>query len=161
MGELDENPFVAAAKRKYSKEEAEEKGMELCSLWEEYLRDPSWHPYKVIVDGENAKVSVNFINLYQQHMLFVFVHGEFCDRHAHAWFEKLMMYLARAHLRLAIDFICFPNLDCSTSLVLLFLSIAIESSRLSRAIHLVLFVRAREQFSSFHWWIFRVHLNWI
>ncbi|KAI5675645.1 hypothetical protein M9H77_06595 [Catharanthus roseus] len=46
MGELDENPFVAAAKRKYSKEEAEEKGMELCSLWEEYLRDPSWHPYR-------------------------------------------------------------------------------------------------------------------
>ncbi|KAI5675633.1 hypothetical protein M9H77_06583 [Catharanthus roseus] len=84
MGELDENPFVAAAKRKYSKEEAEEKGMELCSLWEEYLRDPSRHPYKVIVDGENAKVSVNFINLYQQHTLFVFVHGEFCDRHAHA-----------------------------------------------------------------------------
>lgn len=52
MGELDNKPFLAAAKAKFPAEEAEEKGLELCSLWEEYLRDPSWHPFKVLVDKE-------------------------------------------------------------------------------------------------------------
>lgn len=60
MGELDEKPFLIAAKRKYSHEDVAEKAMQLCSLWEEYLRDPSWHPYKVIMDGENAKVHFSF-----------------------------------------------------------------------------------------------------
>lgn len=52
MGELDNKPFLAAAKAKFPAEEAEEKGLELCSLWEEYLRDPNWHPFKVLVDKE-------------------------------------------------------------------------------------------------------------
>ncbi|KAH7851402.1 hypothetical protein Vadar_011103 [Vaccinium darrowii] len=52
MGELDDKPFHAAAKRKYAGEEVVEKAMELCSLWEDYLRDPSWHPFKVISVGE-------------------------------------------------------------------------------------------------------------
>ncbi|CAA3024558.1 factor of DNA methylation 4-like [Olea europaea subsp. europaea] len=59
MGELDEKPFLIAAKRKYSHEDVAEKAMQLCSLWEEYLRDPGWHPYKVIMDGENAKEVLN------------------------------------------------------------------------------------------------------
>ncbi|KAL2498999.1 Factor of DNA methylation 4 [Abeliophyllum distichum] len=55
MGELDGKPFYIAAKRKYSHEDVAGKAMELCSLWEDYLRDPSWHPYKIIMDGENPK----------------------------------------------------------------------------------------------------------
>ncbi|KAM7522187.1 hypothetical protein LguiA_012089 [Lonicera macranthoides] len=55
MGELDEKPFHEAAKKKYSEEEAPEKALELCSLWEDYLRDPSWHPFKVIVAGDHPK----------------------------------------------------------------------------------------------------------
>ncbi|CAK9188252.1 unnamed protein product [Ilex paraguariensis] len=55
MGELDEKPFHVAAKRKYLDEEAVEKALELCSLWEDYLRDPSWHPFKVIMVGEKAE----------------------------------------------------------------------------------------------------------
>lgn len=55
MGELDEKPFHIAAESKFSATEAAEKAIELCSLWEDYLRDPSWHPFKVITDGENAK----------------------------------------------------------------------------------------------------------
>ncbi|XP_027166996.1 protein INVOLVED IN DE NOVO 2-like [Coffea eugenioides] len=55
MGELDEKPFHSAAERKFSHTEAAEKAIELCSLWEDNLRDPSWHPYRVIIDGENAK----------------------------------------------------------------------------------------------------------
>ncbi|XP_021910273.1 protein INVOLVED IN DE NOVO 2-like [Carica papaya] len=48
MGELDNKPFLIALKRKYNEEEAEERASELCSLWEEYLKDPDWHPFKVI-----------------------------------------------------------------------------------------------------------------
>ena len=57
MGELDSKPFQEAMKRKYNEEEAEEKAMELCSLWEEYLKDPEWHPFKVTtVDGKHKEV---------------------------------------------------------------------------------------------------------
>nr|GMD73468.1 factor of DNA methylation 1 [Ipomoea batatas] len=52
MGELDAKPFIRAAKQKYSKEEAPGKALELCSLWEDQLRDPHWHPFKVVKNGE-------------------------------------------------------------------------------------------------------------
>ncbi|XP_011089476.1 protein INVOLVED IN DE NOVO 2 [Sesamum indicum] len=55
MGELDGKPFVKAANMKYGGENVTVKAMELCSLWEDYLRDPSWHPYKVVMDGGNPK----------------------------------------------------------------------------------------------------------
>lgn len=52
MGELDSRPFLEALKQKYNEEMAEEKASELCSLWEEYLRDPEWQPFKFVeVDG--------------------------------------------------------------------------------------------------------------
>lgn len=57
MGELDSRPFHIAAKRKYGNEEADDKAMELCSLWEECLRDPSWHPFK-IVRQSNKEVEI-------------------------------------------------------------------------------------------------------
>lgn len=53
MGELESKPFHEAMKRKYSEAEADERATELCSLWEEYLRDPEWHPIKVVtLDGK-------------------------------------------------------------------------------------------------------------
>ncbi|XWS28829.1 hypothetical protein CRYUN_Cryun25bG0105100 [Craigia yunnanensis] len=56
MGELDSKPFYISAKRIYSVEEADEKAAELCSLWQEYLRDPNWHPFKILTDKEgNSK----------------------------------------------------------------------------------------------------------
>ncbi|XP_022755771.1 factor of DNA methylation 4 isoform X2 [Durio zibethinus] len=56
MGELDIKPFQTAAKRKYSAVEADVKSAELCSLWQDYLRDPSWHPFKILTDKEgNSK----------------------------------------------------------------------------------------------------------
>ena len=59
MGELDSKPFYIAAKRIYSAEEADVKAVELCSLWQEYLRDPNWHPFKILTDKEgNSKVFV-------------------------------------------------------------------------------------------------------
>ncbi|GJR37290.1 involved in de novo 2-like protein [Tanacetum coccineum] len=57
MGELDNKPFYDALKQMYNETEAEDKASELCSLWEEYLRDPSWHPFKVItIDGKSEKI---------------------------------------------------------------------------------------------------------
>ncbi|XP_057480864.1 factor of DNA methylation 4-like isoform X1 [Actinidia eriantha] len=55
MGELDNRPFHIAAKRKYSDIEADEKAMKLCSMWDAYLRDPSWHPFKIVTRSDKAK----------------------------------------------------------------------------------------------------------
>ncbi|CAH9112612.1 unnamed protein product [Cuscuta epithymum] len=56
MGELDSRPFQEAIRRKYCEAEADDRATELCSLWEEYLRDPGWHPIKVVsVDGQENK----------------------------------------------------------------------------------------------------------
>ncbi|KAH0673434.1 hypothetical protein KY284_024521 [Solanum tuberosum] len=57
MGELDSRPFFEAVKRRYNEVEAEQIASELCSLWEEYLRDPEWHPIKVVaVNGKHKAV---------------------------------------------------------------------------------------------------------
>ncbi|KVI06947.1 putative domain XH [Cynara cardunculus var. scolymus] len=57
MGELENKPFIDVMKRKYNGPEAEDRASELCSLWEEYLRDPNWHPFRVItVNGTSQGV---------------------------------------------------------------------------------------------------------
>lgn len=57
MGELENKPFYDAMKRKYNESEAEDRASELCSLWEEFLRDPNWHPFKVVTtNGQSQRV---------------------------------------------------------------------------------------------------------
>lgn len=56
MGDLDTMPFQAAAEKKFSGREIERKAVEWCSLWEKYLRDPGWHPFKVVRLGGIDKV---------------------------------------------------------------------------------------------------------
>ncbi|ESW35402.1 hypothetical protein PHAVU_001G232400 [Phaseolus vulgaris] len=58
MGELDSRPFLEAMKKKYNEEDAEERASELCSLWEEYLKDPDWHPFKVIMDANGKEKEI-------------------------------------------------------------------------------------------------------
>ncbi|KAI4383850.1 hypothetical protein MLD38_009646 [Melastoma candidum] len=55
MGELDNKPFLEAAKMKFNKEEAVLKATEVCSLWESHLKDPNWYPLKTIQVGEEHK----------------------------------------------------------------------------------------------------------
>lgn len=57
MGELDIRPFFEAMKKKYNDEDAEDRASELCSLWEEYIRDPDWHPFKItIIEGKHQEI---------------------------------------------------------------------------------------------------------
>ncbi|KAF5804530.1 putative XS domain-containing protein [Helianthus annuus] len=58
MGELDEKPFIAAAKRHCSnKREGLKYGERVASVWENHLRDTSWHPFKVItVEGIRKEI---------------------------------------------------------------------------------------------------------
>ena len=46
-GELDENPFLSACWRKYENNEYQVK-VELVTNWKEELKNPSWHPFKMI-----------------------------------------------------------------------------------------------------------------
>ncbi|KAI4299565.1 hypothetical protein L6164_033009 [Bauhinia variegata] len=57
MGNLDARPFVQAMKQMFNEEDAEDKASELCSLWEEYLKDPGWHPFRIItVEGKDKEI---------------------------------------------------------------------------------------------------------
>ncbi|KAL3653151.1 hypothetical protein CASFOL_002832 [Castilleja foliolosa] len=51
MGELDVKPFAKASEIKYAGEHWKSKAVEHCSLWEHYLRDSSWYPYKMVMVG--------------------------------------------------------------------------------------------------------------
>lgn len=57
MGDLDLKPFEIACKKKFPAEEADIKASELCSSWDEEIRNPSWHPFKIIQhDGQTEEV---------------------------------------------------------------------------------------------------------
>jgi hypothetical protein len=61
MSELDNRPFLNACKRKYGNRDYEIKGTELVTTWQEEIKNPNWHPFKIIeqADGEN-KVYTEF-----------------------------------------------------------------------------------------------------
>ncbi|KAK3122744.1 hypothetical protein QOZ80_8AG0617580 [Eleusine coracana subsp. coracana] len=54
MGELDEKPFLEACKERY-KVDPELKAAELCSIWQENLKDPNWHPFNIVTTGSTAE----------------------------------------------------------------------------------------------------------
>lgn len=57
MGEVDMKAFHDACKERFGHEEAQIKASELCTLWQDKLKDAGWHPLKVvIVDGEPKEV---------------------------------------------------------------------------------------------------------
>ncbi|KAK2644749.1 hypothetical protein Ddye_019944 [Dipteronia dyeriana] len=55
MGEIDVKPFQNACKQKYSADEAEVQAMTQCSSWQEHLKNPNWHPFKIINVGETVQ----------------------------------------------------------------------------------------------------------
>ncbi|KAF5179218.1 factor of DNA methylation 1-like [Thalictrum thalictroides] len=48
MGEIDQKPFQVACKEKFSSEDWDMKSAGLCSLWQENIKDPHWHPFNKI-----------------------------------------------------------------------------------------------------------------
>ncbi|KAG6482057.1 factor of DNA methylation 1-like [Zingiber officinale] len=55
MGELDVKQFLPTCKQKFGKDEAESHAALYCSHWQEELRKPSWHPFKVITTEGKSK----------------------------------------------------------------------------------------------------------
>ncbi|CAH2069429.1 unnamed protein product [Thlaspi arvense] len=57
MGQLNPEPFLTALKRKLrgSKAKADERAMEVCSMWEAQIGDVQWHPFKVDDSDGKAK----------------------------------------------------------------------------------------------------------
>ncbi|KAF8780036.1 hypothetical protein HU200_002003 [Digitaria exilis] len=64
MGELDPKAFRVACSKRLSKEDAEFTSAMLCSKLEAEIKDPNWHPFRVVcVDGkEMALVEINEFN---------------------------------------------------------------------------------------------------
>ncbi|PPR96383.1 hypothetical protein GOBAR_AA24296 [Gossypium barbadense] len=59
MGELDPKAFHDTCKSRFPPDEAEIQATTLCSSWQENLKNPDWHPFKVIVEGGNPKEILN------------------------------------------------------------------------------------------------------
>lgn len=57
MGELDVKQFLSTCRQKIGKDEAESHAALYCSQWQEELRKPSWHPFKVItIEGKCKEI---------------------------------------------------------------------------------------------------------
>ncbi|KAI7735716.1 hypothetical protein M8C21_010880 [Ambrosia artemisiifolia] len=57
MGEIDSKALLEACKDKFDSEEAQIKALELCTLWQDKVNNPEWHPVKVVaVDGAHKEV---------------------------------------------------------------------------------------------------------
>ncbi|KAI9089502.1 hypothetical protein K1719_029107 [Acacia pycnantha] len=60
MGELNEKVFVDACKKKLPLEDAQIKGVELCSSWQENVKNSEWYPFKVIpTNHDDVKLILN------------------------------------------------------------------------------------------------------
>ncbi|KAI3847609.1 hypothetical protein MKW92_039197 [Papaver armeniacum] len=59
MGELDLKPFLNASnKLNKSSEEALSGSIQLCCSWRENIKDSTWHPFKIIKNGEGIQQEV-------------------------------------------------------------------------------------------------------
>ncbi|KAI8018978.1 Factor of DNA methylation 1 [Camellia lanceoleosa] len=58
MGELDMKPFQNACKERFPSD-ADVKALELCSLWQEKMKNPDWHPYKIVACEEGHQEIIN------------------------------------------------------------------------------------------------------
>lgn len=66
MGELDQKPWIELCKNRYKNGDWQTRCGEIYSSWQEYLKDPSWYPFKVITSGDKAQVTlaVFFVSFY-------------------------------------------------------------------------------------------------
>ncbi|ONK62240.1 uncharacterized protein A4U43_C07F1810 [Asparagus officinalis] len=67
MGELDEKPFQNACKKKFQ-EDVDIKALTLCSEWQEKLKNPSWHPFKIVESGGKAEEVIDESDINLKHI---------------------------------------------------------------------------------------------
>ncbi|GAV72375.1 XH domain-containing protein [Cephalotus follicularis] len=57
MGEIDQKPFIEMCKQRFLHEEAQMQALTLCSLWQENLKNPEWHPFKIVeIEGTPVEI---------------------------------------------------------------------------------------------------------
>lgn len=65
MGEVDRRPFQNICQQKYTAGDWEEQSAKLCSFWQDCVKDPLWHPFKIttingrlqeIIDEDDEKL---------------------------------------------------------------------------------------------------------
>ncbi|KAL5733212.1 hypothetical protein ACOSQ2_032904 [Xanthoceras sorbifolium] len=59
MEEVDQTPFRQACSLKFPDEDWEEISANLCSTWEENVKDPHWHPFNTVNYEGNPRVIIN------------------------------------------------------------------------------------------------------
>lgn len=57
MGEIDEKAFVNECKKRFKGDEVLIKASKGCSFWQEKLKDPAWHPFKITHTDGKTKVN--------------------------------------------------------------------------------------------------------
>nr|CAB3486416.1 unnamed protein product [Digitaria exilis] len=50
MGEINCKPFLDAALGEHPSNIAEDEAVKNCSVWQQKIEDPAWHPYKRITE---------------------------------------------------------------------------------------------------------------
>ncbi|KAK8935427.1 hypothetical protein KSP39_PZI013393 [Platanthera zijinensis] len=58
MGELDDKVFHNACIKKYRKDLVDENAAKLCSKWQDELKKPEWHPFRMAMVGGKLQGSV-------------------------------------------------------------------------------------------------------
>ncbi|KAJ1692854.1 hypothetical protein LUZ63_009552 [Rhynchospora breviuscula] len=55
MGEIDEKPFQVACRQKFGKGDAEYQAALLSTKWQNEIKNPNWHPFKIISEGDKSQ----------------------------------------------------------------------------------------------------------
>ncbi|KQK08723.1 hypothetical protein BRADI_2g43530v3 [Brachypodium distachyon] len=55
MGGLDQKSFKVVCKHKLSEEDAELTAAILCERWQDEIRNPVWHPFRVVMENGNQR----------------------------------------------------------------------------------------------------------
>ncbi|KAI8527690.1 hypothetical protein RHMOL_Rhmol12G0094600 [Rhododendron molle] len=73
MGEIYTKPYQNTCKVRFPASEAEVKAFdfELCSLWQERMKNPDWHPFKIVAleGGYHQNVYEDAIRFYWQSLM--------------------------------------------------------------------------------------------